>query len=263
MTDTPTARKVGRPATGRDPVVSIRVPKRLTDEIEATARYTESPAAQVYREALYLGLQAMKGERLSRGEYLELCLRPKHYAEMHEAGHAVAMFLCAQELGWDAAEVVVEVALKRRQSGHMLRAVSLPPDCELRMLVAGAVAQAVDERVSFLEVWNGSPCRSDRKKAATLLRRHEHLSIERAAERMKAKFEDPDIWDAVTGLARRLIVNGKVSGDECWEIYSGLIEEKYESQRRASEHMGPLIDEDVVKRRRPRRVAKKKPRSRR
>jgi hypothetical protein len=262
-TDTPAARKPGRPATGRDPVVSIRLPKRLTDAVAATALHVERPAAEVYREALYLGLQFMKGERVERGEYLPPLLRPKHAAEIHEAGHAAAMFVYARELEVDPAEVVRSVALKPRQGGYMQPAVHLPPDINIDVTVAGAVAQAIDERVAFLDIWNGHGCTGDRKTVAKLLRDYPNhqLSVERAVKRMEAHFADPDIWDAVIGLASMLDVHSKHSGERCWDIFAERVQAAYDRRDRAAEHMGPVIDEDVVKRPR-RRVAKKKPRSR-
>jgi hypothetical protein len=263
MTDTPAARKPGRPATGRDPVVSIRLPKHMIEEIEATALHVERPAAQVYREALHLGLQFMKGERLHRGSYLPPALRPKHHAEVHEAGHAVAMFLFAQETGlMDPAEVVAEVVLKPEGAGHMRPTLNLSPEGDLRMIVAGAVAQAIDERVSFFDIWNGHGCRGDRKSAAKLLREHPQLSIERAAEWAEAKFMDPVIWGALYGLARGLN-NGKAAGGECWELYRLFVEGSHETALRAAEHMGPVPEEQDERDVKPRRrAAKKKPRSR-
>jgi hypothetical protein len=52
-------KKRGRPATGFDPTVSIRVPQYFIDETEAFAKRAKISRAEAFRKLLEMGLDAI------------------------------------------------------------------------------------------------------------------------------------------------------------------------------------------------------------
>jgi predicted DNA binding CopG/RHH family protein len=49
-------KKVGRPATGRDPTITVRLPSEMIEQIEQEAALQKTGRSQVIREALQKGL---------------------------------------------------------------------------------------------------------------------------------------------------------------------------------------------------------------
>ena len=156
MTKTPKP-KIGRPATGRDPLVSFRAPAHMLVRVKDAARYMKQPVSKVYREALFLGLEHLHGERVERGEYLLPGLRPQHNAEVHEAGHAVAAWLIAERFKDDPGSAVNHIALKQRGAGLVSHKwdQGRPSKWKVASLVAGAVAEAIHGGLPFEDVWAG------------------------------------------------------------------------------------------------------------
>jgi len=58
----PKKRARGRPATGKDPVVPVRMPKGLIDEVEAWARHQKTSRSDAIRRLVEVGL-SVKGDR--------------------------------------------------------------------------------------------------------------------------------------------------------------------------------------------------------
>lgn len=54
----PAAKKVGRPATGKDPLISARVPATLIEAIDRWARQSKMTRSQAVRRLLEWGLGA-------------------------------------------------------------------------------------------------------------------------------------------------------------------------------------------------------------
>jgi hypothetical protein len=50
-------KKVGRPATGRDPTITVRLPPEMIEQIEQEATLQNTGRSQVVREALQKGLR--------------------------------------------------------------------------------------------------------------------------------------------------------------------------------------------------------------
>ena len=50
-------KKRGRPATGRDPAVTVRLPKKLLRDIDAWAKWRECDRSEAIRELLQSGFQ--------------------------------------------------------------------------------------------------------------------------------------------------------------------------------------------------------------
>jgi hypothetical protein len=96
-------------------------------EINETAEYALRPVSQVIREAIHRGLLDFRGHGASPGGYVRRAVdnpshtpRGRHDAEIHEAGHAAAVFLWgAPSLGVEPYEAVIEVALKPKGAGHV------------------------------------------------------------------------------------------------------------------------------------------------
>jgi hypothetical protein len=51
-------KKVGRPATGRDPAVTVRLPSTVLNEVEAWAAANDSSRSDAFRRLVELGLKA-------------------------------------------------------------------------------------------------------------------------------------------------------------------------------------------------------------
>jgi hypothetical protein len=51
-------KKVGRPATGRDPAVTVRLPSAVLNEVEAWAAANDSSRSDAFRRLVELGLKA-------------------------------------------------------------------------------------------------------------------------------------------------------------------------------------------------------------
>jgi hypothetical protein len=57
-------KKRGRPATGKDPVVTIRMPADLIEQVDAWAKYQQTGRSEAVRSLIELGLVAApKGKR--------------------------------------------------------------------------------------------------------------------------------------------------------------------------------------------------------
>jgi hypothetical protein len=54
----PVDRKRGRPATGHDPAISVRVPQFIIDEATAWAKETSISRAEAFRKLIEMGLDA-------------------------------------------------------------------------------------------------------------------------------------------------------------------------------------------------------------
>jgi hypothetical protein len=208
-------KKMGRPATGRDPAYSFRLPSELVESVKKVAATVGRTQSEVVREAIYLGLDVLHGEKPQRGYYLPPGLRPQHVAEVHEAGHAVAVFKVADQLYISPAVALVKVQLKPRGAG-VCRHVHFPAKQELLVTVAGAVAQAKHENKSFDEVWKGRGCGGDRRKAKKLGNAHD---IYTAIEKVTKWFDDPVTWRGVLRLAENLPNSGHMTGSRCWINY--------------------------------------------
>ena len=53
-------KKRGRPATGHDPAISIRLPQYFIDETDAWAKATNVSRAEAFRKIIEMGLAARK-----------------------------------------------------------------------------------------------------------------------------------------------------------------------------------------------------------
>jgi hypothetical protein len=217
-------KKIGRPATGRDPAYSFRLPKSLIDRVAKAAKDMGRSQSEVVREALHLGLVVLHGERPERGWYLPPDLRPSHDAEFHEAGHAVATWIVAKLNDEDPYDVVDHIKLKPGGAGHVLHIGGR----KMEIHVAGAVAQAKAEGRTFEEVWDSRGCSSDRRKAKRLLswcaaEQTACPTVEQAAHTVTEWFSDPGVWRALTILAKRLPNTGKMNGAEARRIYGDAI----------------------------------------
>jgi hypothetical protein len=51
-------KKVGRPATGRDPAVTVRLPSAVLNEVEAWAAANDSSRSDAFRRLVELALKA-------------------------------------------------------------------------------------------------------------------------------------------------------------------------------------------------------------
>ena len=51
-------KKVGRPATGRDPAVTVRLPSAVLNEVEAWATANDTSRSDAFRRLVELGLKA-------------------------------------------------------------------------------------------------------------------------------------------------------------------------------------------------------------
>ena len=250
-----TKSKIGRPSTGgRDPLVSFRIPAHLRDRVTSAARYMKAPTSAVFREALYIGLEHMHGERVERGSFLPSGLRPEHSAEIHEAGHAVVAWLNAEECGDDPYDAVDHVALKQRGAGHVQGSRSLSTEADVRFTVAGAVAEAMHTGLSFEEVWNGHGCSGDRR---IVKRQRGEPFIDEAVQWVQQNFRDEDTWEALKHVARKL-VQGKIAGWRAWSYFNAEREWCRNRGHRATGHFGEADDEPYQYL----RVPKKRPRKR-
>jgi hypothetical protein len=220
MTETP-KKKAGRPATGRDQAVSVRLPKAMIATVQGMADYMGQPTSAIFREAMRFGLLHMQGEKLGAGAYIPFDLRPQHAAEIHEAGHAVAVFLCAEEEGLDPAECLLYARLKQRGGGAVFYK-PFPPMQDLRITVAGAVAESLEAGLSFSAFWNDSGCSGDRKHALATMKTN-GLDLDDAVDFISGKFFQPQIWTALVGLSREFNVNGTIDGAYCWDIYRSYL----------------------------------------
>lgn len=222
MTKMPAKKKIGRPATGRDPTLTIRVPQEMLDTVHRAVEYMQREddgvtASDIWREAMYLGLQQISGNPAARGMYLPRYLRPEHHAEVHEAGHAVAEFLCAEDAGRNPDECVSHVVLKPRGGGYMKPATSTPPIQDLRVIVAGAVAESLQQGLTFQDIWAGHGCSGDRRLAAKLIKKH-GLHVDDAVDYIAGKFFRFEVWAGLVAVARGLVI-GKSTGFLCWHDY--------------------------------------------
>jgi Arc/MetJ-type ribon-helix-helix transcriptional regulator len=59
-------RRPGRPATGHDPVMTVRLPKELTERIDRHAKSRDETRSEVMRRILEAGLAAEAGEAKPR-----------------------------------------------------------------------------------------------------------------------------------------------------------------------------------------------------
>ena len=225
--------KRGRPATGRDPLLSIRIPQELLNRLREMHRslrqkLDRTTVSDIAREAISLGLDHISGAKPYRGWYLAPGLRPEHRAEIYEAGHAVAAFLFAAAVfpftgDSDIApdDWVEKVVLRRRGAGLTVLGPAFQVAAGrldiLKMLVAGAVADLIYEKSSFWDVWNSAPCRGDRRDVA---KRGfiDRADIEAAATAVRRDFEQSDTWQGLLSLARGL-THGSQPGQRCWEDF--------------------------------------------
>jgi hypothetical protein len=51
-------KKVGRPATGRDPAVTVRLPSAVLNEVEAWATANDTSRSDAFRQLVERGLKA-------------------------------------------------------------------------------------------------------------------------------------------------------------------------------------------------------------
>jgi hypothetical protein len=233
--------KIGRPATGRNPLVSFRAPQHLCERVAAAARYLKRPASEIYREALFLGLEHLHGERVERGKFLRRDLRPEHNAEVHEAGHAVVAWLNAEERGENPLHAVDHIALKQRGAGHIVTGnnYNWGIEFEVRVDVAGAVAQAKHTGLSFEDVWSNPGCRGDRRNVE---RRQGEPFLDDAVRWVKLRFREEDTWEALMSLARDL-VHGNKGGFHAWRQFNGAREWARGRGERAAKYFDEVDDE--------------------
>jgi len=64
---TPKKRGRGRPATGKDPVMTVRLPKSLTERIDAHAKSRAESRSEVMRRWIEAGLAADEAPAPKRG----------------------------------------------------------------------------------------------------------------------------------------------------------------------------------------------------
>jgi hypothetical protein len=211
--------RVGRPATGSDPTVTIRLPKELIKKIADTAEYANQSKSDVYRRALTVGLQFLSGDTKYEYQYHNH-IRPKHGAQVHEAGHAVAAILCAELARRDPSAVVEEAKLHIK-GGYVQRDIEEEtPNEAMLIAVAGAVAQAKDEGRSFNEVWGDYGASSDKAKAEAINERSPKVTVKKAVKTVQQWFSEPVTWGALVALARDMPVQGKMKGKDCWQSYA-------------------------------------------
>jgi hypothetical protein len=218
---TETKKKIGRPATGRDRACSFRLPEQLIIDVRTLAKQIGRSQSEVVREAIELGVNVIRGEKPVRGLYLPATLRPPHRAEIHEAGHAVAAFL-----SFDIARQIKRANIE--QPSDMLKYIMLKGDDQaycafhdlfsdqinLRIGIAGAVAQAKAENRSFKDVWNSDASESDHH----CTKGSSPVEFDEAVAEITFAFNDPVIWAGLRYLARSLS-HGKTHGHVCWELY--------------------------------------------
>lgn len=238
-----TKRKLGRPATGHDPTITIRVPREYIAKVEDFVSYmggdgvrpysrSKVTASDIWREALRIGLDVIHGEAPERGYHLPELLRPRHDAEIHEAGHAVAVFLAAEAVGLDPADCLISLKLKPRRGGLTLHA-PFPPLHTLRIIVAGAVAESLEAGKTFGEVWSAPGCGGDRRQAAKLIREHGR-DLDDAIDYVKSHFDQRPVWSGLVAVARMIPqTNSSVfDGRDYWNIYKAAFDIEAQSLRK-------------------------------
>jgi hypothetical protein len=199
------------------------LPKALIGDVKAVAKQIKRTESELVREAIALGLDVIRGEKPVRGRYLPSGLRPPHAAQIHEAGHAVAVILMAESLedqkafveGTDMEDVLRSVTLKPQGGGHCTH-LPLPPLHDLRIVIAGAVAEAKAKARSFDEIWNDDCCRLDRRSAKRLKCTQDEFN--EAVKDMSAAFDNLHNWAGLICLAESLLY-GKTPGSKCWDDF--------------------------------------------
>jgi len=201
--------------------VTIGVTKQMHHLVESAAEYMGAPATpqMVWSEALSLGLQTLHGWNPHRGFYLPSNLRPKHKSEIYGAGYATAVLLAVEEQGLLPLACDLKVKLVGDGSEFL--------SCEmghftfsqrLKILVAGAVAEAKFTGVRFSNIWRNSRCKMAVEQAQEVA--GQGLSIRSASESIRKSFNDPCMWHALVSLSRELRVNDTVDGIYCDAIFS-------------------------------------------
>jgi hypothetical protein len=225
--------KIGRPATGHDPTVTIRVPQTLIDEVEWEVGYirksdipaaSEVTASTIWREAIHQGLWALRDGTAAPHKFLPYDVRLSHPAEIHEAGHVVVLILIAEEEGLNPQHFLDGARLKPRgagvtysRNGHLLT-----PEGKLLLWIAGCAAEALDQGRSFDQLWAeypmGNQRGNDRKNAARLIREH-GLDLEAAVDYVYRKFTQRDVWAGLVAVARAFYSKGKLGSYNCYDAY--------------------------------------------
>jgi hypothetical protein len=149
----------GAPDGGKPPTQRAPKQKQFTVTAEADdliiirelARMIGLPHDAVVRIAFQHGLESLyreeKAKQQKKQEWLlEQRTKWLNDTAFHEAGHAVAFFMIAEELGHDPAEAVLRIKINLSGSGHVLPAMdywskNLTPSQNMLVNVAGAVAQ--------------------------------------------------------------------------------------------------------------------------
>jgi hypothetical protein len=98
----------------------------------AQAYEPEMPVDAVVRIAFQQGLESLYREEKAKQQKKQEWLQEQRTewlndTAFHEAGHAVAFFMIAEELGYDPAEAVVRIKINLSGSGHVLPAMDYWP----------------------------------------------------------------------------------------------------------------------------------------
>jgi hypothetical protein len=190
-------------------------------KVRELAKMLGIPSDRIVSLALQRGLEILYQQEKANRQEREAEQRS---TAVHEAGHAVAYFMIAQELGHAPAEAVELIKVNPSASGYVQPAEgwhkNLTASQQIMIDVAGAVAEAKLLGKTFDELWKGGGCRFDRRNARRRTREHpDDITIEDAAKTITAKFGDPAVWTALRRLADQLTV-GKTPGRTAWEHYS-------------------------------------------
>jgi hypothetical protein len=243
-----TKKRIGRPATGHDPTLTIRVRQEWKDWVSDFHQYAQSAGSDladeltesdIWRGAIALGMQSIQEGKWDAG-YIPYGVRPRHFAEIHEAGHVVMAFLAAQDEGLHPASVIREVKLKPKGGGHVVPWRYLNHENELRICVAGCAAEAWDQGRTFSELWAEyqPKGRGDHKNAAQLVRQH-GLDFDAAVHSVHQAISQRDIWKGLVAVARALKIHETVDGEYCWAVYSAELARSLRYSKRRG-RKGPI-----------------------
>lgn|GEM_PF-4962026 len=236
-------KKIGRPATGHEPTITIRVRQHWKDWVTEFHRYAQSDKyprrfteSDIWREAILIGMESIK-EGKKAGEFIPYGARPRHFAEIHEAGHVVAAFLVAQEEGRDPSSYVKTVHLRRGRGLVVLGRRPILPEHDFLIDLAGCAADAYDEGRTFDELWAEYKKGYGDKKAASRFIREHSLDdasewYEDASDWLYKRFTRKEIWSGLKAVARSLKVHEAVDGTYCWDVYSAELKRAQREKRR-------------------------------
>ncbi len=215
-------RKRGRPATGRDRAYSVRLPEKTVATLKKAAKFMPQwqqngrPLSATFSDAPRFAVD-LGVEQLNNRHNLPL---HGYNVRIHEAGHAVALFLAAKDLRLNPSKIVRRISIGgyNRGGGVSPELHKLTPQWELRVDIAGVVAEAKYLEKSFDEVWEDESSGGDRKQA----RRHggkDAAGLKAAVDYMTKQFTNPAVWNGLRKLADYLPNKGRCDGNTAWAVY--------------------------------------------